>query len=95
MSGGPSISGVVICFNEEERISRCLESLAICDEIVVVDSNSTDGTRDLARRFTDRVVVQEFLGYRDQKNFAIDLAKHESHELDLGEVDGHRQCCLP
>jgi glycosyltransferase involved in cell wall biosynthesis len=67
----------VICYNEADSIGRCLESLTVCDEIVVVDSNSTDATREIARRHTDRVVEQEFLGYRDQKNFAIDLAKHD------------------
>jgi glycosyltransferase involved in cell wall biosynthesis len=71
------LSGVVICYNEEDRIGRCLESLGICDEIVVVDSNSTDATREIAQRYTQKVVEQEFLGYRDQKNFALDLAKHD------------------
>ena len=71
------ISGVVICLNEADRLGRCLESLAFCDEIVVVDSGSTDGTREVARRFTERVVEQPFLGYVKQKNFALELAKHE------------------
>ena len=77
MGISPPISAVVICFNEEDGIARCLESLSICDEIIVVDSNSTDGTREIAARYTERIVEQEFLGYRDQKNFAIDLAKHD------------------
>lgn len=73
----PPASGVVICFNEADNIGRCLESLAWCDEIVVVDSLSTDGTAEVARSFTDRVVEQEFLGYVKQKNFALDLATHD------------------
>ncbi len=73
----PLLSGVVICYNEAEGIARCLESLSICDEIVVVDSHSTDATCTIARRYTDRVIEQKFLGYRDQKNFALDLAKHD------------------
>ena len=77
MGGTPPLSGVVICFNEQENIARCLESLAFCDEIVVVDSGSTDGTREIARRYTGRVVEQEFLGYVKQKNFALDLATHD------------------
>jgi len=71
------ISGVVICLNEADRIARCLESLAFCDEIVVVDSGSSDGTREVARRFTERVIEQPFLGYVKQKNFALEHAKHD------------------
>jgi len=71
------ISGVVICFNEADRIGRCLESLAFCDELVVVDSCSTDGTREIARRYTERVIEQPFLGYVKQKNFALEHAKHD------------------
>jgi glycosyltransferase involved in cell wall biosynthesis len=71
------ISGVVICLNEADRIGRCLESLAFCDELVVVDSGSSDGTREIARRYTERVIEQPFLGYVNQKNFALDHAKHD------------------
>ena len=78
----PPISGVVICFNEADRIGRCLESLAFCDEIVVVDSGSTDGTRDVARRHTERVIEQPFLGYVKQKNFALERAKHRALILE-------------
>ena len=67
----------MICFNEEDTIERCLESLAWCDEIVVVDSHSTDRTRDIAARYTDRIVRQDFLGYAKQRNFAIELARGE------------------
>lgn len=74
---GPKVSGVVICFNERDTIARCLESLSFCDEIVVVDSLSTDDTLQIAGRYTDRVVQKEFLGYVKQKNFALDLATHD------------------
>ena len=74
---GTPISGVVICFNEADRIERCLKSLAFCDEIVVVDSGSTDGTQDLVRKYTDRLIEQPFLGYGKQKNFALDQAKND------------------
>jgi glycosyltransferase involved in cell wall biosynthesis len=73
----PPVSGVVICFNEERGIARCLDSLAWCDELVVVDSGSTDRTREIAGGYTDRVIEQEFLGYVKQKNFALDLASHD------------------
>jgi len=67
----------VICFNEERNIERCLESLSFCDEIVVVDSLSTDRTREIAARYTDHVVEQPFLGYIKQKNFALERACSE------------------
>ncbi len=73
----PTISAVVICLNEADRIARCLESLSFCDEIVVVDSGSTDGTREIARKYTDKVIEQPFLGYVHQKNFALERAKSD------------------
>jgi glycosyltransferase involved in cell wall biosynthesis len=75
--GRPSISGVVICFNEADRIERCLQSLAFCDEIVVVDSGSTDRTREIAERYATRWIEQEFLGYVKQKSFALERASGE------------------
>jgi glycosyltransferase involved in cell wall biosynthesis len=77
VSGRPAVSGVVICFNEEADIERCLASLSWCDELVVVDSHSTDRTREIARRYTDRLIEQDFLGYVKQKNFALECASHD------------------
>jgi glycosyltransferase involved in cell wall biosynthesis len=90
------VSGVVICFNEEPQIARCLESLSFCDEIVVVDSHSTDATREIAARFTDRVILREFGGYLDQKRFAIEQAKHDwIVSLDADEAfDGTAQASI-
>jgi glycosyltransferase involved in cell wall biosynthesis len=65
-----TISAIVVCFNEEERIRDCLESLRWCDEIVVVDSFSTDRTPEICRGYTDRFIQREWAGYRDQKAFA-------------------------
>ncbi len=73
----PPISACIITFNEAERIEACLDSLAFCDEIVVVDSGSTDATHDLAAAKGARVLVREFTGYRSQKQFAIDSAQHD------------------
>ena len=73
----PSVSAIVVCYNEEERIGECLESLRWCDEIVVVDSFSTDRTPEICRRFTDRFIQREWAGYRDQKAFAHSQATGE------------------
>ena len=66
----PTVSAIVVCFNEEKNIGDCLESLRWCDEIVVVDSFSTDRTVEIARQYTDRVIQRPWAGYRDQKAFA-------------------------
>ncbi|MEA2626001.1 MAG: hypothetical protein QOD06_2046 [Candidatus Binatota bacterium] len=73
----PKVSAIVVCFNEEEHIAACLESIRWCDEIVVVDSRSTDRTLDIASGFTERVFVRDWPGYREQKQFALDQARHE------------------
>ncbi len=66
------LSVVIITFNEETNIRRTLESVTWADEIVVVDSGSTDRTVEICREYTDRVIPQEWLGFSAQKNFAID-----------------------
>ncbi len=68
------ISAVVICGNEERNITDCLESLKWCDEIVVVDSFSTDKTVELARRFTDKVIQRAWPGYNAQRTYAMEQA---------------------
>ena len=68
----------IITFNEEKNIARCLESVTdVADEILVVDSLSTDKTREICQKFNVRFVDQKFLGYVEQKNFALNLATHE------------------
>jgi len=73
----PKLSVTVITRNEATKLSGALESVAWADEIVVVDSESTDETVAVARRFTDRVVVREWPGYLGQKNFAASAASHD------------------
>lgn len=72
------ISATVITFNEEKNIRRCLQSLqGIADEIVVVDSLSTDNTKAICSEFNVRFIEQAFLGYIEQKNFAIEQANYD------------------
>jgi glycosyltransferase involved in cell wall biosynthesis len=66
----PGVSAIVVCYNEEDNIGRCLSSLRWCDEIVVVDSFSTDRTVEICRQFTNIIIEREWAGYRDQKAFA-------------------------
>lgn len=68
------ISATIITCNEEHNIREALEALIWVDEIVIVDSGSTDGTLDICRRFTDRVFHRDWTGYVDQKNHAVEKA---------------------
>lgn len=72
-----AISACVITLNEADRIDACLDSLAFCDEIVVVDSGSSDGTRERAAAKGARVLERRFDGYRAQKDFAVQSARHD------------------
>jgi glycosyltransferase involved in cell wall biosynthesis len=65
------LSVAIIALNEEERLRACLESVGWADEIVVVDSGSSDKTVAIAREFTDRVLFHAWEGYGAQKNFAL------------------------
>lgn len=71
------ITATVITFNEEANIARALASLAWADEIIVVDSESRDRTVEIARRYTERVIVRAWPGYSAQKNFAAAEASHD------------------
>lgn len=83
MSHSVKISGVVITFNEEKNITRCLSSLRdICDELLVVDSHSTDRTREISKALGARVIKSDWSGFLDQKNFAQNAAKFD-HVLQL------------
>jgi glycosyltransferase involved in cell wall biosynthesis len=76
-SATPTVSAIVVCFNEENNIRGCLESLRWCDEIVVVDSFSTDRTVEFCKQYTNRVIQRPWAGYRDQKAFAHSQATKE------------------
>lgn len=71
------LSLVVCTKNEEANIERCLTSFDIADEIIVVDSGSTDKTVEIAKSLNAKVYEKEWLGYGPQKNFAISKANGE------------------
>lgn len=73
----PKLTVLVPCFNNEDIIRECLESVRFADEILVVDSGSTDRTREIAVEFTDRILVHPYENSAAQKNWAIPQATHE------------------
>jgi glycosyltransferase involved in cell wall biosynthesis len=82
------ISFCLITLNEEHNLPRCLGSLKdLADEIVIIDSGSTDGTEAVAKQFGARFIHQEWLGYVGQKNRAIREGKSEwTFSIDADEV---------
>jgi glycosyltransferase involved in cell wall biosynthesis len=82
----PKVSVTVITFNEAANIAAALDSVRWADEIVVVDSESTDDTVAIARRYTDRVIVRPWPGYVAQKNHAaLEAASDWIFSLDADE----------
>jgi len=70
------ISAVIITLNEERRLARALASLAVADEVLVVDCGSTDRTAEIAVQHGARVITHPWEGYARQKNFAASQARH-------------------
>jgi glycosyltransferase involved in cell wall biosynthesis len=70
----PRLSVTIITFNEEENIRDCLENINWADEIIVVDSFSTDRTVEICRQYTDKVIQRKWPGHVDQKQFALEQA---------------------
>jgi glycosyltransferase involved in cell wall biosynthesis len=71
------ISATLITYNEELNIAEALQSVSWADEIIVVDSGSSDATLDICRRFTDKIFHRNWTGYVDQKNCAVEKARNE------------------
>jgi len=79
----PKLSAVIITYNEELFIGKCLASLeGIADEIVVVDSYSTDATEEICKKHNAKFIKHAFEGFRDQKNYALQQATYK-HILSL------------
>ena len=72
------LSALIITYNEEKNIERCLNSLKdVADEIVVIDSFSTDKTEEICKNHNVRFIKQEFLGYIEQKNYTLQYANFD------------------
>src|SRR5262249_10500727 len=81
------VSAVIIALNEERDIQRALKSVEWCDEIIVVDSGSTDRTVDICMKFGANVFHKDFVGYGEQKQFAVDQATNDwILSIDADEV---------
>lgn len=72
-----TLSVTIITHNEEQNIAAALDSVRWAEEIIVVDSQSTDDTVKIARQFTDRVIVRPWPGYAAQKQFAAEQARND------------------
>jgi glycosyltransferase involved in cell wall biosynthesis len=71
----PRLSVTVIALNQEANLGPCLETVAFADDLVVVDTGSTDRTLEVARTYTPRVFSSPWLGFGRTKNFALDQAE--------------------
>jgi glycosyltransferase involved in cell wall biosynthesis len=77
-SESPKVSAIVTTFNEEQNIAGCIESLSWCDEILVVDSFSTDRTPEISRAYPKvRFLQRTYFGSASQKNWAMDQVEHQ------------------
>lgn len=99
----PKLSGVVTTLDNGATLDACLASLAFCDELVLLDSGSTDATLEIALRHGARIAAQPFAGYGPQKQAAIELASGEwillldadEHLTDAGREAIQRELAAP
>jgi glycosyltransferase involved in cell wall biosynthesis len=77
MQSKNKVSVVIITGNEEKNIKDCLESIKWADEIIIVDSESTDKTVEIGKQYTQKVYVHKWEGYTAQKSYAIGLTSNE------------------
>ena len=72
-----NITAIIPAFNEEHNIVDVLKSVDFCDEVILVDSNSTDNTVELAKPYFTKLLTRNYEHSASQKNWAIPQAKHE------------------
>ncbi len=86
-SSRPKISALAITFNEEDNLKRYVDSLSFADEIIIVDSYSTDNTAQIAKELNVKFIQKEFINFSDQRNYAIQQAANDwILFFDLDEV---------
>ena len=71
------ITAVIVTFNEEKNIKRCLDSLKFCSEIIIVDSGSKDKTISIAKKYKAKIFFKEFTNFSNIKNYGISKAKNQ------------------
>lgn len=71
------ISAAIITYNEENNITDCIKSVLWCDEIIILDSNSTDKTCELAKIFTDKIFLTNINNYSEKRKLAISYIKND------------------
>lgn len=84
----PKLTIIICCANAEATLGPACESARWADELIVVDSGSTDRTPQIAREYTDRYVVEPWRGYGGQKKFAAELARNDW----VFFLDGDEEC---
>jgi glycosyltransferase involved in cell wall biosynthesis len=73
MGNTTKITALILTFNEEKHIEDCLRSVAWCDQIIIVDSGSSDKTEEICKRYTDLFIRNKFINFSLQRNFALSL----------------------
>lgn len=70
------ISACILTYNEANNIARCIASVSFCDQVLVVDSHSTDSTRDIAKSLGADVIERDWPGFRTQREFTMEAAQY-------------------
>src|SRR3954469_4136838 len=88
MTAKRPITAYTLTFNEARQLRAVLESVKWADEIIVVDSFSTDGTVEIAKEYNAKIISEKFCGFGKLRNFALDAAKHDW----IFSIDSDERC---